>query len=182
MVTTHLKMADLIHPYENHRVTQMTVGLTHTHHTHSFRSEYNEAENKRLSIGKKKKPCKIEKATGNHRKGGQWEREWMVWSALSGRLKLAKPTQWFVLGSNAFESVDVWKYEKGEVYVFKWVVLYFGRLPTDLLGCYLSSWRERKVYRRAMKTGDSGFTGKRRAYLSAGICCLQIFSTMILSH
>lgn len=62
-------------------------------------------------------------------KGGQREREWIVWAAPSGWLKLAKPAQCFVLGSNVSESVDVWKNEKGEVYVFKWAVLYLAGFP-----------------------------------------------------
>jgi hypothetical protein len=46
----------------------------------------------------------------------------------------------------------------------------FSSLPATLFTCYLSSWKERKVYNCARKTGHLDFIGEHRAYQSADIC------------
>lgn len=80
----------------------MIIGLTYTHHTRSFRSEYNEAENKRLSVGIKIK----EKKKKSHRKLGKEAvrngRTGLLNPIRHLTLAVAEAAQHFVLGSQSF--------------------------------------------------------------------------------
>lgn len=123
-----------------------------------------------------RRDCEWASKLKQNRKGHSklWGREanGMVWPTPSGHLTLgvASPAQCFVLESQCFCVSGCVNERERSSLCFQMGHPAFGRFPTNLLDCYLSSWRERDVYRCAMKTGDLGFTGKRRAYLSASIC------------